>query len=466
MLTSSLRKTMTAVVLTVALLAVVAAAALVGFTTMIHAASLQSSVAAENVILAEVMHRALALHERLQDPSERHQVAERLVERRTTIQSHVRSQTERDAVEAVERAVSHYLEAIETRGTLKSEVSIAYAGAFSAVEALVAVEMRQAESARATVKRYDDLAEILGAFVAAMVIVAATLMVWWLHARALRPLFALARQVRRFGQGHVDEQACEQGPAEVVEMAKCFNEMAAALARQKKERETFIASVVHDLRNPLSVLRMSTALLRAQEPEVAPKQVAKVLGAVGRQVDRLDRMLGDLLDNAIIESGHVKLHWEEHDARALAAEIVDLYASASRAHTIDLDVPPTAISLRCDGMRLEQVLSNLMSNAIKYSPEGGRVLLQVKLSETGDVVFAISDQGVGMNDEDASNAFEPFRRGARLRDQVPGAGLGLSVVRRLIEAHGGRVELRTLPGRGSTFEVRLPATRKVDSLES
>jgi signal transduction histidine kinase len=186
--------------------------------------------------------------------------------------------------------------------------------------------------------------------------------------------------------------------------------------------------------------------------------MTKVLGAVERQVDRLDRMVGDLLDSESIEAGNVRLRLEDHDARAIASEIAELYGPTSAAHRIELDVPPGPVPLRCDVMRVEQVLSNLMSNAIKYSPNGGRIYLEVQTKD-GDVAFVVRDDGVGMSEEDAARAFEPFRRSATLRDDVPGSGLGLFVVRRLVEAHGGRIDLHTEPGTGSRFEVHIPAAR-------
>lgn len=207
---------------------------------------------------------------------------------------------------------------------------------------------------------------------------------------------------------------------------------------------------------PLSVLRLSTDVLRRGAAEMSADRMTKVVGAVERLVDRLDRMIGDLLDSESIEAGNVRLQLEDHDAYAIATEIAELCGPTSAAHRIELDVPPGPVPLRCDVMRVEQVLSNPMSNAIKYSPNGGCVSLEMQTKD-GDVAFVVRDEGVGMNNEGAARAFEPFRRSATLRDDVPGSGLGLFVVRRLVEAHGGRIDLNTAPGMGSTFDVHIPA---------
>ena len=450
-----LRRTMTAAVVTLALLAVIAAGALMGLTSILHSASSRSTQALENVRLAEEIQRDLLLHDRMRQPNGRNQLASTLRERLTVARSNVTAPTQRAALEDADRAVTDYLAAADVPGADSASLAGAHAEAFAALESLVTSELIEVREARARVRRYDDLADALGATVAAVVVIASGLIVWWLRRRAFRPLFGLARTMRRFGEGNIDERAREEGPAEVAEMARHFNEMASAIANRRKERQTFIAGVVHDLRNPLSVLRLSTDIVNG-DAEVPRSRLVKMLGAVSRQVGRLERMVGDLLDGMTIEAGSVRLLLEEHDARELAGEVVELYAGTAKGHTIEVDLPDHPVPLRCDGMRVEQVVSNLLSNAIKYSPAGGTISLQVEESR-GDVTFRVSDQGVGMTAEDAATAFEPFRRSKSMRDEVPGSGLGLHVVRRLVEAHGGRIALRTAPGEGSTFEVTLPA---------
>lgn len=452
---TDLRRTMTAAVLTVALLAVLAAGALMGLTSVLHGASREATHALESVRLAEEVQRDLLLHDHVQDDVARAQLATALRERLVVARSRTAAPEQRDALGVADRAVTEYLAVADSPQASPADVATKHAEAFSALQTLVAVELGEVRRARATVVHYDRLADALGATVGVVVILASGLVVWWLHARALRPLFGLARTMRRFGEGGLDARATEEGPTEVADMARRFNEMAASIARQRKERQTFIAGVVHDLRNPLSVLRLSTEVVSA-EPELPRARLVKVLGTVGRQVGRLERMVGDLLESMTIEAGTVRLRLEDHDARVVAREVAELYAATSPAHPIELDLPDRSVPLRCDGMRVEQVLSNLLSNAIKYSPEGGAVALQVE-ADREHVVFRVRDHGVGMSADDAATAFEPFRRSAGMRDQVPGSGLGLHVVRKLVEAHGGRIALETAPGAGSTFEVTLPA---------
>ena len=319
----------------------------------------------------------------------------------------------------------------------------------------MALNIDDARHAYATVERYDDLANVIGITVSVAVVVAAGFVVWWLNARALRPLAGLERAMRRFGHGDVEERASEDGPAELAEMARCFNEMATSIARQRRERQTFIAGVAHDLRNPLSVLRMSADLAQSEGRPLDLPKATKVFDTVRRQVGRLERMVGDLLDTASVEAGNLRLHVDANDLCTLVREVAEHYRQTTTKHVIDVDVPDAEIRLECDAMRIEQVVSNLVSNAIKYSPNGCHVGVALVPGE-GEVTLTVRDEGIGMSEEDAARAFEPFRRSAALRDQVAGSGLGLFVVRRLVEAHGGRVEVKTAPGCGSTFTVRLP----------
>jgi len=421
-------------------------------TTKMHTAGRRSTAAVESVRQMEEVQRDQLLHDRLHDRAARDQIAVGLRDRLRDARSQVAGAEGHAALAVAERNVGAYLS--EDAADLETR----HAAAFASVDALLTMELAEAQRARATVRSFDDLADVIGVTVAVVVTIATGLLVWWLKARALHPLLGLAQTMRRFGRGDMEARADDEGPSELAEMARRFNEMAAAIARQREDRRAFIAGVVHDLRTPLSVLRMSTDLATTSGAPLPPERLQKLMGTVARQVTRLERMAGDLLESVTIEAGKVTLRTEEVDAREIATEVAALYATASAKHEVELVLPDRAVAMSCDRMRIEQVLSNLLSNAIKYSPGGGKVTL--RMEESGaDVVLRVRDQGVGMSEADAAMAFEPFRRSTVLRDEVPGSGLGLFIVRRLVEAHDGRVSLRSAPGEGSTFEVRIPAAR-------
>jgi two-component system sensor histidine kinase MtrB len=451
----TLRRAITIAIVTMAILAGLASLSLVGLTTVLHSASVRSTSAVESVRLAEEIQRDILLHDRVHDPLTRAHIASGLRERLTLARGRVTSSEQREALTAATRAITEYFASDDAPARVDEEVAVKHAAAFVALETLVATNLDDARRAYATVERYDNLANVIGIGVSVSVAVAAGFVVWWLYARGLRPLGGLELAMRRFGRGEVDERASEDGPAELAEMARCFNEMATSIARQRRERQTFIAGVAHDLRNPLSVLRMSADLAQSGGRPLEIAKATKVFDTIRRQVGRLERMVGDLLDTATVEAGSLRLHVDSNDVCAIVHEVVAHYRPTTTKHVIDVDVPDGAIQLDCDAMRIEQVVSNLVSNAIKYSPKGCHVGITLAQDEN-DVTLSVRDEGIGMSEEDAARAFEPFRRSAALRDQVAGSGLGLFVVRRLVEAHGGTVEVKTAPGSGSTFAVRLP----------
>jgi signal transduction histidine kinase len=274
-----------------------------------------------------------------------------------------------------------------------------------------------------------------------------------------RPLLAITRDIARFAHGNENVRTVPSGARELRDMAATFNDLADRLARQEKDRLTFLGGVAHDLRNPLSALKMAAEVARQSKQPTSPERALQMLALVGRQVEHLDRMVGDLLDSMRIESGRLELRREPSDVGRLVLQIVELYRPGSRAHEIAFVEPVEAVVADCDPARIEQVITNLVSNAVKYSPDGGRVTLAV-FTERSEVVVSVSDEGIGVSPEDRERIFEPFRRSGRSRELVPGVGLGLSVARKIVAGHGGTLEVESRIGAGSTFRVRIP--RRVD----
>jgi two-component system, OmpR family, sensor histidine kinase MtrB len=258
-----------------------------------------------------------------------------------------------------------------------------------------------------------------------------------------------------FATGDRAWRARPRGPAELREMAHRFNDMADELARQRAAQLAFLAGIAHDLRNPLMPLRIATTLLA--DPTRTEGR-ADVVQIVSRQVDHLERMIGDLLETSRVEAGHVDLRLENVDAGSLAAEVLAPFRSAAPTHVFELTMPERPVIVHCDPLRVMQVLNNLVSNAVKYSPEGGLVRISLR-SEAGDALLSVEDEGIGISTDEQARLFEPFRRSGRAKaSAIPGVGLGLFVARRIVEAHNGRLDVHSRPGAGSTFFVRLPLT--------
>lgn len=216
-----------------------------------------------------------------------------------------------------------------------------------------------------------------------------------------------------------------------------------------------MGGIGHDLRSPLSGLRVSVELLRQLEPSLTAREdTARALRALDRHVERIVRMVDDLVEASRIEAGELTVSRERFDLRDTARAASEL-GSTSAAHVIRVRVPDSPVLVHADPVRMDQVLGNLVSNAIKYSPQGGEVIIGVEATPT-EAILSVADHGIGIPRDELVHVFEPFRRGKASLPVGPGAGLGLSILRRIVTAHGGRIEVESTPGRGSTFYVRLP----------
>ena len=170
-------------------------------------------------------------------------------------------------------------------------------------------------------------------------------------------------------------------------------------------------------------------------------------------------MIDDLLDATRIEAGQLELRFEKVDARAIVRDVFELFETSSAKHELWLEVPSDEVPLQCDPLRVEQVLTNLVSNAVKYSPGGGRVVMALEPRREA-VLFRVSDCGLGIPEDELPYIFEPFRRSNSSRNGIAGVGLGLSVARRIVEAHHGRIHISSTQGQGTVVEVNLPSINR------
>lgn len=357
----------------------------------------------------------------------------------------------------IEDGVSAYLrerERLEASGLVMEQVVQRTRPAFDAVvadlEALRQMNAEEVEEAAAEARWAGRLAIGVGLGALALLVLASVVVAFGVSRYLLRPLLALHDAIARLRAGEAEARVDAGGLRETAELNEGFNELADALMHQREAQLTFLAGVAHDLRNPLSALKLGMRSLGQQHTEGGRERTRTLLD---RQMDRLARMVDDLLDAARIESGHLELRPETIDVRDAVADVVRLYAPTSADHQIETDMPPQPVLIEGDALRIEQVVSNLLSNAIKFSPGGGRIEVTVGWEEE-DAVLSVADQGLGMERDELRDIFRPFRR--RKPESAPGAGLGLSVVHRIVSAHGGTIDVESTPGVGSTFHVRLP----------
>jgi signal transduction histidine kinase/ActR/RegA family two-component response regulator len=233
---------------------------------------------------------------------------------------------------------------------------------------------------------------------------------------------------------------------------------------EKRRLEVFLAMLSHELRNPLAPIRNAVELLRLGEDDSFPKQ--EMLSAIDRQVATLTRLVDDLLDVSRVTTGRIQLQHADVDLNALVQQVVDAVGPlfTSRQQELSLSLADSALWVHGDPTRLEQVVVNLLSNAAKYTPEGGRAWLALA-EEAGKAVVRVRDSGVGMGPDLLPHVFELFTQGERALDRAQGGlGLGLALVRSLVAMHGGTITATSEGiGRGSEFVVRLPVLSPVDN---
>jgi signal transduction histidine kinase len=266
---------------------------------------------------------------------------------------------------------------------------------------------------------------------------------------------SLQAAASRVAAGDLEQNVRVTSGDELGRLGGSLNLMIEALRRQRTRQLGFLAAVAHDLRNPLGAMRISTQALLQRTDASSEPQLRKSLALIERQIERLSRMADDLLDAASIEAGELKLERRSCDLAAVMRDVTELYAGTSPRHELRISVPHEPVTLMCDPTRIAQVLENLVSNAIKYSPAGGTV--DVTLAPTAEeVVVSVADTGVGIEPGMFDAIFEPFRRLTSTKDVLPGVGLGLSICRRIVAAHGGQIDVASERGRGAKFEVHLP----------
>lgn len=223
-----------------------------------------------------------------------------------------------------------------------------------------------------------------------------------------------------------------------------------------RSRDEVLSIVSHDLRNPVSTIAMSAALLDDAAITLAPDQRQRQVGVIRRSAQRMNRLIQDLLDVAGIEGGRLRMNCSCEPAGAMAAEACESFRPIleRRSRTFVSDIAGDLPVLHADRDRILQVLSNLLGNAAKFTPEGGTIVLSAKRAADGGCRYSVSDTGPGMDAEQLAHVFDRFWQAKKTAHL--GSGLGLAIAKGIVEAHRGRISVESVPGRGTKFFVDLP----------
>lgn len=274
-----------------------------------------------------------------------------------------------------------------------------------------------------------------------------------------RPLAEMSQAAGRIAQGDYAVRVPVRGRDEVTALAGAFNRMAEGMSSVEQLRRELVANVSHDLRTPLTVIRGYLEGLRSGE--IADRRSAEMaFEAMHTEVARLLHLVGDLRQTAALDSGALLLNRRPITARALASEAIDRITPLAATKGIHLrsQVPAELPPLNIDAERLGQALFNLLENAVRHTPAGGTI--EITAQRHGEHLHLIvQDNGTGIPAEHLPHIFERFYRADRARNPAEGrAGLGLSIVKSIVEAHGGvvKAESEGMPGKGSAFTISLP----------
>lgn len=286
----------------------------------------------------------------------------------------------------------------------------------------------------------------------------------WVQAKQLIvPISSLVECAKAIGQGNLDTRIDFNRGDEIGTLAKEFNEMAIKLKELDQLKDDFVSSVSHELRSPLSAISGYVELLSSKPLEqIMPEKRSKAFGIIRESTLRLAKFINDILDMAKIKAGRIDLHKQAFDVRAAIEELFGLFMPLFEKKRIEakVDVPITLAPVLADGEKIKQVLTNLISNAIKFTPENGKIAIVAKEVERL-VAISVSDTGIGIPKEYHHEIFERFKqvRGPREKAiSAKGTGLGLAIAKGIVEAHSGKIWVESEPDKGSVFHFTLPRT--------
>lgn len=278
-----------------------------------------------------------------------------------------------------------------------------------------------------------------------------------------KPIVEMSKVSQRIAEGHLDQRAKVSSKDEVGLLAENFNRMVSRLesmvlrlSEEAKRRRDFVSVVSHQLRTPVTAILTTTEALLSggkDDPEVA----GEFLDSLAQQSERLSKLLDDLLSMSKAEVSKFEPSQVKVSLRDCVNRVVKEMTPIAERKNIRISVRvPDWLTVAADPQHLEQVLANLIDNAIKYSPKGGSVTISAQEVEQW-VSVSVKDTGMGIDERDLPHIFDRFYRGEQARELEPkGTGLGLSIVKEIIEAYGGKVSVDSQPGKGSRFVVHLP----------
>ncbi|MBD3271449.1 MAG: HAMP domain-containing protein [Elusimicrobia bacterium] len=289
---------------------------------------------------------------------------------------------------------------------------------------------------------------------------------FFLAGKMIKPVHGIIQAIRQIGTGNLDQKVEKGDTSELGELARAFNRMAVNLRELDDMKKHFIASVSHELRSPLNAIEGHIDFLVEElYTGIDRERIIDILSTIKKNSTRLSGFINNILDLSTIESGKLELDTERLNIVNFADEVVELFGPLAREkkihleNTISYDQP---LSATVDRARMRQVFNNLVGNALKFTPAGGTITIEARV--VNDMIaVTVADTGIGIPQENQEAIFDKFMQIRAHREDVgnvKGTGLGLTIVKGIVEAHGGSIRVQSRPGKGSKFIFTVPRAKE------
>ena len=275
------------------------------------------------------------------------------------------------------------------------------------------------------------------------------------------PISRLREKTKAVARGDFSDHLDIQSPPEIRELAMAFNNMCDRLRELDQMKIDYISHLSHELRTPLTAINEASSMLQEGTFAVMPEKQRELQNLIREECERLIRTVNRLLDFSMMESGMMPLSLQDSSLIPIVEKNLQRFSPLAQRKGIDLQaqIPQNIPQIRMDSEKIEVVIENLLSNALKFTSGGGRVTISARLhAEARSIEVAVSDTGRGIPESGLKEVFEKFKRVDDGRGAVRGTGLGLAIVKHIINAHGGQVWAESVFGTGSTFTFSLPVS--------
>jgi len=269
----------------------------------------------------------------------------------------------------------------------------------------------------------------------------------------IRPLQALTKAAHKIADGDLEQQVLVRGKDEISQLAAAFNRMSQEVARVNRQRRQMTADVAHDLRSPLTVIAGYVESMQDGVLAPTPERLALIYA----EIERLQSLVDDLRILSQADSGDLPINSQWLSPGLILERSVDAHGLQAERAGIKLEAQAEGdlTEIWVDEARMMQVFDNLITNALRYTPNGGRIILSA-VENAGEIVLAVHDTGMGVSSDDLDRIFDRFYRSDKSRGEMEGSGIGLAIVKALVETQGGRVSAESTPGQGTKITISMP----------